>query len=189
MLTSALDKVVTFAGEVLFGRKIPTSITRETTPDERTDLRISGQPEVPCTKDKKAEQPFVISSSTRPIQNSPNKSMLIAYLMKNYAQKHQRQSNTILCQSMIQNFMLYKTAIWNDMRFQRSRIVCNAKDTRDQAKHLVFVVVCCRASPKRPKKKQAEQRISSRYIMYVLSIHDSALKNAHRGRRQRKPEK
>ena len=39
------------------------------------------------------------------------------------------------------------------------------------------------------QKKQAEQRISSRYIMYVLSIHDLALKNTHRGRRHGKSEK
>ena len=38
-------------------------------------------------------------------------------------------------------------------------------------------------------KKQAEQRISSRYIMYVLSIHDLALQNTHRGRRHGKYEK
>ena len=35
---------------------------------------------------------------------------------------------------------------WNEMKLQRSRIACNAKD---QATHLVAVVVCCRASPMR----------------------------------------
>ena len=67
MLASALDKVVTFAGEVLLERKTQTSITREATLGGRIDLRIKGQPEVPYTKDQKAGQPFLISSSTRPI--------------------------------------------------------------------------------------------------------------------------
>ena len=49
MRATALDKVVTFAGEVLFERKHPTSIKQEATPGERSDLRISGQPEVPYT--------------------------------------------------------------------------------------------------------------------------------------------
>ena len=35
MLASALDKVATFADEVLFERKLPTSITREATLGER----------------------------------------------------------------------------------------------------------------------------------------------------------
>ena len=51
---SALDKVVTFAGEVLFERNPPTSIRTKATPGERSDLRMSGQPEVPLTEDEKA---------------------------------------------------------------------------------------------------------------------------------------
>ena len=38
---SALDKVVTFAGEVLFERKHPTSIKSEATPGDRLDMRRS----------------------------------------------------------------------------------------------------------------------------------------------------
>ena len=55
MPASALDKVVTSAGEVLFERKPPTSIKPEATLGERIDLRISGQPEVPYTQDEKEE--------------------------------------------------------------------------------------------------------------------------------------
>ena len=55
MLASALDKVATFADEVLFERNLPTSITREATLGERIDVRISGQPDVPNTKDEKEE--------------------------------------------------------------------------------------------------------------------------------------
>ena len=44
-MPSALDMFVTFAGEVLFERKPPTSIKPEATPGERIDLRMSGQSE------------------------------------------------------------------------------------------------------------------------------------------------
>ena len=63
--------------------------------------------------------------------------------------------------------MLNKTATWNDMKFQRSRIVCNAqmlKDTRDPAKHVTQGIT-------EEVKKQAEQRISGRFIMCVPGVH------------------
>ena len=52
----ARDKVVTFAGDVLFERNLPTSMKPETTLGKRIDLRISGQLEVPHTQDEKAEK-------------------------------------------------------------------------------------------------------------------------------------
>ena len=45
MPPSALDKVVTFAGEVAFERKPPTSIKPEATPGDRIEWLVSGQPE------------------------------------------------------------------------------------------------------------------------------------------------
>ena len=60
MPASVLDKVVTFAGEVLYERKSTTSIKPEAAPGERIDLRISSQPEVPHTEDEKAENAFRI---------------------------------------------------------------------------------------------------------------------------------
>ena len=54
----AMTLVITFAGEVLFERKPPTSIKPEATPGERVDLRISGQPKVPHTKNENAEKAF-----------------------------------------------------------------------------------------------------------------------------------
>ena len=62
MPASALDKVVTFAVEVLCERKSPTSIETEATPGERIDLRKSGQSEIPHAQDVKAENTFLISS-------------------------------------------------------------------------------------------------------------------------------
>ena len=88
MLESALDKVVAFAGEVLFERKPSTSIKPEATLDERIDLRRSDQPEVPQT-------PFLTSSLTRQVFNSPDKSMPIADLIKNYA--HKETENVDYC--------------------------------------------------------------------------------------------
>ena len=56
MLASARDKVVTFAGDVLFERNLPTSIQPEMTPGKQMELCISGQVEVPHTQDEKAEK-------------------------------------------------------------------------------------------------------------------------------------
>ena len=54
ILASALDNSVTFAGEVLFERKLPTSIKPEATLSERIDLRMSCH-----TKDEKSETYFL----------------------------------------------------------------------------------------------------------------------------------
>ena len=48
---------------------------------------MSGQPEVPHTEDEEAGKAFLISSWTKQVLNSPNTSMLIAGLIKTYAQK------------------------------------------------------------------------------------------------------
>ena len=62
MPASALDKIVTFAGEDLFERKLPTSVKPEATPGERIDLRISGQLKVPHTEDEKVEHHFLFTA-------------------------------------------------------------------------------------------------------------------------------
>ena len=86
MLASALDKVITFACEVLFKRNRPTLTKPEATPGERIDLRISGRPKVPRTTDEKAEKAFLISGLTQQDLYYPNKSTMIADLINNYAQ-------------------------------------------------------------------------------------------------------
>ena len=83
-----------------------------------------------------------MSSLTNTILNSPNKSTMIAELIKSFAQQ---ESNTTLCRMKIQWFMQNKTATWHDMKFQRSRIVFNAhkaNDNKVQAKHFAVVAVC-----------------------------------------------
>ena len=62
MLASALDKVVTFAGEVLFERKAPTLTKPQATPGDRIDLRMSGQPEELNPLNEKQAQIFLIAS-------------------------------------------------------------------------------------------------------------------------------
>ena len=77
MPASALDNAATSAGEVLFEGSHPTS-----------NLRMSGQPEVPHTEDEKAEKTLLIFRRTKQILNCPNTSMLIADVKKKkYAQK------------------------------------------------------------------------------------------------------
>ena len=78
--------------------------------------------------------------------------------------------------------MLNKTGTWNDMKVQRSRIVCNAKDAEDTSE------TCCVCGSMlqcitEEVKKRTKQRICSRFTVCVHGIHDLALKNARRGRR------
>ena len=84
MPTSALDEVVTFAGEVLFESKSPTATKQEATRLEHIDLRILGRPEIPVTEEEKAEKTLLISSSTEQVL-SLDTSMLNGELVKNHA--------------------------------------------------------------------------------------------------------
>ena len=81
-----------------------------------------------------------------------------------------KTSNTILCHIMIRRFMLNRTATWNDMKFQRSKIVCNAKgaqDTLDQAKHFAAVVACYKASPTRSRSRQRNESTNNTPCTYL----------------------
>ena len=86
MPASALDKVVTCAGEVMFERNLPTASKQEATLCEQIDLCILGRPEIPNTEDGKRKT-FLISSLTKQVLDSPNQSMQIVDLIKNYAEK------------------------------------------------------------------------------------------------------
>ena len=47
----------------------------------------------------------------------------------------------------------------------------NAANIKDQARHLVLVDACYKAFTEEVKK-QAEQRINSRFIMCIVGIHE-----------------
>ena len=91
MPASAPDKVVTFAGEVVFERAfscLPTSIKPRATPGERLDLRTSSQPEEPFSRNEKEANTFLISSLTKEVLKPPKKSTMITDLIKNYSQEN-----------------------------------------------------------------------------------------------------
>ena len=88
MPVSALNKVVTFAGKVLFERHSPTSIKPDAAPRDRIDLRTSGQPEERETLNEKEAELFLISSVMQQVLKSPNKSTMIHDLINNYSQKN-----------------------------------------------------------------------------------------------------
>ena len=72
----------------------------------------------------------------------------------------QQESITVLHHIEIQKLMLNRTATWNDMKFQRSRIVFNANhalNIKDQAEPFAAVVASYRASPKRSRSKQSNE--------------------------------
>ena len=60
-----MDKVVTFAGEVLFERKLTTITEPEATPGDRIDLRTSGQRELPHTLTEKQAKVFLFIQTYR----------------------------------------------------------------------------------------------------------------------------
>ena len=178
MSVSALDNVVTFAGEVLFERKSPTANMQEAIPCEQIDLRKPAKPEIPNTEDEEAEEALLISNLTTHVLHSPNKSMLIADLIKNFAQ--QKRGN-------VDDPMSH-----NDSEIHAAR---RGNLERPEVSKSEDRLRCRRClSYSRPGEKfcgcgrdevrtQAEQRICSRFIMYVPGIDDSALENAQRGRR------
>ena len=84
MPANALDKVVSFAGEVLFERKSPTAEMQEATLCEQINLPILGKSEIPNTQ---GGNTFLIANLTKQVLNSPNTSMLVAALIKNCAQQ------------------------------------------------------------------------------------------------------
>ena len=87
MPASALDKVFSSAGEVLFERNTPT-INHEATLGERIDLHISGQPEVSYAQDEKEERLFLTPSLTKQVLNYLNESTMIADLIKKSTGKY-----------------------------------------------------------------------------------------------------
>ena len=97
--------VATSAGEVWFVRKTLTSIKLEATLGEKIDLCISGLPEELNKLNEREAKLFLISSLMKQVLNSPNKSTMIADLIKNYAQKIQQESITLLYHIKIQKFM------------------------------------------------------------------------------------
>ena len=104
---NVLDKVVTFAGEVLFERTslppppspllLPSSspprpLTKpEATPGDRIDLHISGQPEEPYRLNEKRAKVFIISSLVKQFLKYYNVSTMINDLIKDYSQRNTAQ--------------------------------------------------------------------------------------------------
>ena len=87
-----------------------------------------------------------------------------------------KESIAALCHIKIPYIMLEKKKtskrheVWNI----EDRVQCPKYSRQRPGEHFAVVVVCYKASP----KKQAEQRISSRFIMYVPGIHKLALRSA-----------
>ena len=67
MPASALDKVVTFAGDVLFERKTPDF---DKAGGDRIDLRTPGQPEEPLFLNEREAKTLLISSLIKQVLKS-----------------------------------------------------------------------------------------------------------------------
>ena len=88
---STLDKVVTFAGEVVFERKPPPlHLSRRRVLANGIDLRISGQPEEPYLLNGR-EATFLMSSLMKQVLNSSHKSTIITDWINKDSQKNAEQ--------------------------------------------------------------------------------------------------
>ena len=105
----------------------------------------------------------------------------------------------------IQKIIACRKATWNDIKFFKieDRVQCDtcfkyprrgktqrvipssqqAAGDREHRKQVEHCQIHALRGSTEEVKKQAEQRINSRFIMYVLGVHTSALKNIPRGRR------
>ena len=145
---------------------LPTSIKPEATAGERIDLRISGQPEELCTLNEKEAKVFFISSSMKQVLK---------------CRQMQNKSITIVYHIEIEKSMLRKTVSWNDTKFQRSKIVFNAKyalNLKDQAgsmqqgiteevKKRVIIEECSKASTIRAFCRSTKTRESERLLGFL----------------------
>ena len=125
-------EVLLFAREVLFERKPPTSIKPEATLGGRIDLCTTGQPEAPHTEDEKPEKAILLSSLTKQVLHSRNKTMLIADLTKNYAlKKTEHFEYNLVSHNDPEMHAERKGNLEPHETFKKSRIVCNAENAGD----------------------------------------------------------
>ena len=124
-----------------------TSIQPEATHGERVDLRVNQTYHTHKTRKRKNISHFQLDGASRECSKQIDDNC--RFNQELCAGKERKKSNTTLCHIRIRRCMLNRTATWNDMKFQKSSIVCNAKnaqDTRDQTR---------KALPKRPRSKQS----------------------------------
>ena len=97
----------------------------------RIDSLISGQHEELYTENGKEAHIFLISRSMKQVLKSPNKSTMINDLIKKKknSKKTQQEVDYFLVPHRDSQNHVHGTATWNDMKFQRSKIVFNAKYT------------------------------------------------------------
>ena len=110
---------------------------------------MSGQLEERYVLNEREAKVMLISSLMKHVLKSPNKSTMINYVgLEKFAE-------TVDCCTVSHRdseIMLCNTVTWDDMKFERSKIVFNARDAsniKHLAKYFVLVVACCKALPRR----------------------------------------
>ena len=157
----------------MFERNPPTSIKPAATPGERIDLRTTGQPEVPHAQDEKSGKTFLISSLTKTSLDFSNQIDDDCRFDQESCTEYYPVSHQDSVIHAEQNDKLER----HEVSKIEDRVQCQkCSRYRDQAKHFCGCGRMLKGITKEVKK-QAEQRISSRFIMYVRGIHDLALKN------------
>ena len=123
MPASALDKIVTFAVEVLCERKPRLQLRRRRLLANELTCAYQVTRNTTCTRCQSGKHISYFQLSY------PRKPTMINGLIKFFffEKKNKKESTTILYHIKMQKFILNKTATWSDMKSQRSRIVFNAK--------------------------------------------------------------
>ena len=189
MRARALDKVFTFAGEVLYERQSATLTKLEATPGDRSDLRILGQLVEPQQLDERRKCISYLQLDETSLEVFKQIDDDQRFGQKLLTEK----SRTSRLQPCVpyrdsenhapQNGELERHEVLNI----EDRVQCHTcfKDRRPGE------IFCTCGSILEgitaEVKKRAEQRISSRFIIYVPGIHRLSLKNIQKGSALWKP--
>ena len=182
MPTSALGKVVTFAGEVLFEWKPSTLTKAEATPGDRIDFRISGQLQEPCPMNEKLahvrptrktffserekQKSFcLISSLMKQVLKSPNQSTMINDLINNYSQENTEMVD--YCTVPYEDSENHAPQNGHSERheFFKDRVLCQICFKYQRPGETFCTCGSILRGITEEVKKQAEQRINSQFIM------------------------
>ena len=176
MPASALDTVVTFAGEVLFDRKRPTSTKPEATPSDSVDLRISGQLDYSHTL---RLSHFQIEASVG-FSNHADDDQRFDHAQKNTEKvAYDPVSHGDSEIHALHNANLEPHDVFQNVE---DRVLCPDCFKCQRPGETFWTCGSILQDITEEVKRQAEQRNNSRLIMYVPRLHSLALKKIQKSR-------
>ena len=137
------------------------------------------KPQSLSTERETSKKVFLISGLMKQVLNSQNKSTIMTDFMNTYLQTNRASVDYYPVSHQDQKLVVIKTASVNDMKCQRSLIVCQCQICITHHRPGETFCTCGRMLQgiTEEDKKQAEQRIKNRFTMYVPGNHNSELKS------------